>query len=160
MPEIVSFKISGGEELARALESKPPAAAKKIIRVALRAAVVPWRDEMVARVRKGWHVFSSALDARGLHARGGHGQGGREREFGVISQNIRVAANIDGSGYAGQAAVFPAKRGFWSIFLEFGTKHARAFPFIRAAFEARKQEVLNRFIDEAREQLRDDLGLQ
>lgn len=161
MAEIFSFKISGGAELARALEEKPPIVARKIIRRSLRVAVRPWREEMIARVRKGWHVFGSALEAKGLRApRGGRGERGRQREFGVISRNIQIKTTIGRSGFDGTAAVMPSKRGFWARYLEFGTKHQRAFPFIRPAFESRKQEVLEAFIEDAREQLREDLGLQ
>jgi HK97 gp10 family phage protein len=161
MGDGISFKISGGAELARLLEEKPPAVARQIIRRSLRVAVSPWREEMIARVRKGWHVFGAALEAKGLRApRGGRGERGRQREFGVIAANIRISTKIGASGFEGSAAVMPSKRAFWARFLEFGTKHARAFPFIRPAFETRKQEVLDKFMEDVREQLRDELRLK
>ena len=160
MPDSVTFKINGAAELARDLESKPPIVAREIIRSSLRGAVKPWRDEMVARVRRGWHVFS-ATHVRGL--RGGHrGQSyaGRSREFGVIAKNILIRSKIDGSGFSGTAAVTPSNRAFWSKFLEFDTKHQRAFPFIVPAFESGKGDVLNAYIAGVRERLSADMGLR
>ena len=100
-------------------------------------------------MRKGWHVFSSGLEAIGLkRQRGATRYGGRQREYGVIAQNIRISTSVDSSGYGGTAAVSPSKRAFWAKFLEFRTKHAPAYPFIRPAFESRKEDVLEEFLDD------------
>lgn len=156
-----SFKITGGEELAKALESKPPVVARAIIKDSLKRAVVPWREEMIDRVRKGWHVFSSGLEAIGLkRQRGATRFKGRQREYGVIAQNIRVSTTVDDSGYSGTAAVSPSKRAFWAKFLEFGTRHEKSIPFIRPAFETRKQDVLEEFIEDVRDRLRTEMGLK
>ena len=165
MVDNVTFKITGGEELARALEQKPPIVARQIIRGSLRVAVAPWREEMIARVRRGWHVFSSAIAAAGLRApREGRGGAGRQREFGVIARNIQIQTKIGSSGYEGQAAVLPSKKAFWARFLEFGFKHVGGkriwFPFIRPAFESGKGEVLDKFTADVREQLRSELGMR
>lgn len=156
----IKVTITGADELAHKLESEPPIVARHILQTSLRKAVRPLREEMISRVRRGWHIFSSSLGAKGLHARKGHGQGGREREFGVISENILIRAKVGPGDYQGSAAVFPSKRAFWAKFLEFGTRKMGALPFMRPAFEVRKQEVLDDFIEDVREQLRDSLGLK
>ena len=160
MPDGVTFKITGAAELAHELESKPPIVAREIIRSSLRGAVKPWRDEMVSRVRRGWHVFSST-HVRGL--RGGHrGQSyaGRSREFGVIAKNILIRSKIDSSGFSGTAAVTPSGRAYWSKFLEFGTRKMQRFPFMVPAFESRKGDVLNAYIADVRDRLHSDMGLR
>jgi len=158
MSDGVQFKITGGDELAKLLESRPPILASRIIRTSLRGAVQPWKQEMIARVRRGWHVFSHAI----LKGRKGQGKlaGGREREYGVIADHIVVKTTVDAGGFSGSAAVYPTKKAFWAKFLEFGTVKMRAFPFIRPAFESRKQEVLDRFVEDVKEQLRGDLDLR
>lgn len=171
MPSIVTFRIEGGDEIARALESKPPAIARQMIATSLRDAAAIWQREMITLVHRGWHVFSSSVEAAGLKVRGGHGLGGREREFGVIAANIQVQAKPEGD-YAGVATVGPGGKAFWARFLEFGTAssarsgkkrahHAtRAYPFIRPAFESQKDAVLEKFTDDLREQLRAELGMK
>jgi HK97 gp10 family phage protein len=159
MSDGIQFKITGADELARALEERPPIVARKIIRTSVRKAVQPWREEMIARVRRGWHVFSRT-GLKGLRGPRGRSFAGRSREFGVIASRIVVRAKVGASGFEGSAAVFPSRGAFWARFLEFGTRKMRAFPFIRPAFEARKEEVLAAFIEDVREQLTKDLGLK
>lgn len=154
MAEIITFRISGGAELAKALESKPPIVAREIIRSSLRESVEPWREEMAARVRRGWHVFARTKikGQRGSFA-------GREREFGVIARNIIIRSQIEASGFSGSAQVYPGKRGFWSRFLEFGSRKMRPYPFIAPAFESRKNDVLAAYIGALRERLQKEMGL-
>lgn len=155
MADEVSFKITGTEELAKVLETKPAIVAQRIIRQSLREAVRAWREEMIARVRKGWHVFARTKikGQRGTLA-------GREREYGVISNSIAISSEIGAGGFEGTAAVHPTKRAFWSRFLEFGTRKMPAYPFIRPAFESRKEEVLEKFVEDVRDQLREGMGLK
>jgi HK97 gp10 family phage protein len=159
MSDGIQFKLTGVAELARALEEKPPIVARRIISTSVRKAVQPWREEMIARVRRGWHLFSRT-GIKGLRGPRGKTFAGREREFGVIAGSIVVRAHVGASGFEGSAAVFPSRRAFWARFLEFGTRKMRAFPFIRPAFETRKEEVLAAYIADVREQLAKDLGLK
>lgn len=156
MPDSITVRITGADELARALTEKPPIVAREIIRTSLRDAARPWREEMIQRVRRGWHVFQHAI------LKGKRGQGtapaGREREYGVIASHIFTRVQVGASGFDGSASVYPSKRAFWASFLEFGTRKMRAFPFMRPSFEARKQEVLDRFVEDVREKLQKDLG--
>jgi HK97 gp10 family phage protein len=157
MSNIVTFKLSGADELARKLETLPPAIARRIIRTSLRHAVDPWRQQMISRVRRGWHVFSStrvkAKSVRGTY-------GGRSREYGVIARNIRIRAQIGAGGFEGSAAVYPSSRAFWSKFLEFGTRKMQRFPFVVPAFESGKSQVTALFIADVREQLHKEMSLR
>src|ERR1700730_1925663 len=115
MPDSITVRITGADELARALTEKPPIVAREIIRTSLRDAAQPWREEMIQRVRRGWHVFQHAI------LRGKRGQGkapaGREREYGVIASHILTRVQVGASGFDGSAYVHPSKRAFWALFL-------------------------------------------
>ena len=158
--DAISFKLSGAEALAAALETKPTIAARQIMRTAIGKAVQPWREEMAARVRRGWHVFARTRGIKGLRPKKGMSFAGRSREFGVIAKNIIIRTQIGASGFEGSAAVFPKKSAFWSLFLEFGARKGKmhAFPFMVPAFESRKQDVLALYIAEVRAQLHKEMG--
>ena len=134
MPNIVEVKITGLAELEEKLERLPIRVSRRILRTGLLAAAFVWVREMEARARQGWH----------------HGQGkGAGKQFGVLAKNIVTRATVK-SDLEGSVGVGPAKGAFWSKFLEFGTSKMQAFPFIRAAFEARKQDVLEEFAIETK----------
>jgi HK97 gp10 family phage protein len=154
MPDTIQFSIRGVAELATALESKPPIVARQIIRESLRKSVEPWREEMAARVRRGWHVFSRTK-VKGQR----RSFAGRSREYGVIAKSILIRSQIGASGFDGVASVSPSKRGFWARFLEFHTRKMPAYPFIVPAFESRKGDVLAAYIADLRYQLHREMGL-
>lgn len=154
MPDVVKFSLGGTQELARKLESLPPVVARQIIRTALRTAVEPWREQMIARVRRGWHVFKRTK-VKGQRK----SLGGRSRDYAVIARNIRIRVDIGAGGYDGTAAVYPAKFAFWSYFLEKGTKKMRDFPFVEPAFEIGKNEVLANYIANVRDLLHKEMSL-
>jgi HK97 gp10 family phage protein len=159
MPDEIKFTIGGADELARALESKPPIVARQILQTGLRKAVDPWKKQMVARVQRGWHIFSSTkvTRAEGKTIRGTFG--GRSREFGVIARNIRIRTDLGAGGFEGSASVYPSRRGYWAKFLEFGTRKMRRFPFVVPAFESGKDEVLAKFVGEVRDQLHKEMNV-
>lgn len=147
----IELKIAGGAELERKLEELPRKAAERIVRRECQAAAVPWRDEMASRVRRGWHVWqrTTLRDRRNKRT----AEGGRTRDFGVIATNIRMQTSVEPGDLASSTRVYPDPRAFWAKFLEFGTAHQRAFPFIRPSFESEKSTVLDRFISGVRDAL-------
>jgi HK97 gp10 family phage protein len=155
MSDIVQFSLTGAEDLARKLQQLPPVVARQIIRTSLKDSVDPWKQQMIARVRRGWHIFSRTK-VKGQK----RSFAGRSREFGVIARNIRVRTDVGASGFEGTAYVYPAKAEFWSKFLEFGTKKMQRFPFVEVSFEAGKSEVLASFINNVRDQLHKEMGLR
>lgn len=130
----IEIKLTGFDELQRKLEELPPRAAKQALRTGLLAGGEIWRREMEATVRQGWHHFRKHKGAS---------------EYGVLARNIGTSARIT-SDLAGSIAIGPRKKGFWALFLEFGTRKMPAFPFIRRAFETRKQDVLEEFAIETK----------
>jgi HK97 gp10 family phage protein len=141
MADIVEAKISGGAELFEALENLPKAAAKAIIRAGLRSAAGIWRAEMKQRAQKGWHVWK------------GSKRQGRSRDFAFVSEHIGMKVVVRGDELEGTCQVGPVRKGFWSLFMEFGTRHSSAHPFIRQSFDARRTDVLDQFITVCKEKL-------
>jgi hypothetical protein len=158
MPDVVTFSITGAREIAEALEKRPPIAARQIIQMSLRGSVEPWRQEMISRVQRGWHIFgrTKVTGIKGIK-RGTFA--GRSREYAVIARNVLIRTQIEPGGFAGDAKVFPSKRAFWSKFLEFGTRHQRQFAFVVPAFESGKGAVLASFIANVRTRLQKDLSV-
>jgi HK97 gp10 family phage protein len=152
MPDEFKFTIGGADEIARELQSKPPIIARQILSSSLRKSVVPWREQMIQRVQRGWHIFERTK-VKGM--RGSFG--GRSREFGVIARNIRIRVDMGAGSFEGSAAVYPSSRAFWAKFLEFGTKKMRKFPFVVPAFESGKSEVLGLLIADIRQQLNKEM---
>jgi HK97 gp10 family phage protein len=148
MPDGVSVTVKGAAELEDALARLPLIAAKAIVKVALVAAGKIFLDEMKARVRRGFHVFKSG---QGKYK--GQRLKGRTREYGVLSRAMGETVVVASDGLGGIVKVGPRKKAFWALFLEFGTARSPAFPFIRPAFETKKQAVLEKFIDTCREEL-------
>jgi HK97 gp10 family phage protein len=159
MASIVEVKISGLDELEEKLEHLPIKVSRTIIRRSLKEAAQIFLDEMKARVRRGVHHFKGSQDA-----------------FAVIQKSIgmrlRVTSDLEGS-----ATVGVPKSVFWAKFVEFGTK-ARfrgkksggkrsggptgtmpSYPFVRPAFEAKKQEVLDKFVTDVKQAL-NEAGLK
>jgi HK97 gp10 family phage protein len=156
MAKAVEVKISGLAEIQDKLEHLPIKASRKIMRRSLREAAQIWLDEMKARVRRGPHHFKGGSDL-----------------FGVIAKTLsmRVSSRSDVSG---SAVVGVPKKVFWASFVEFGTKvrfrgkksggkrsgattgQMPAFPFMRPAFEAKRQEVLDKFVADMKQSLEEE----
>jgi HK97 gp10 family phage protein len=131
---VIEINITGLDKIEAALENMPIRASRQIMRTGLKFATFIWQREMESRVRQGWH-----------HAKGKNAQ----RQFGFIANHVETKVTVK-SDLEGTAGVGPAKSAFWAKFLEFGTSKAPAYPFIRAAFESRKQDVLDEFIIETK----------
>jgi HK97 gp10 family phage protein len=159
MAKIVDVKISGLSEIQEKLEHLPIKASRTIMRRSLRVAAQIWVDEMKSRVRRGPHHFKGGFDL-----------------FGVIAKTIGMRLKVN-SDLQGSATVGVPKKVFWARFVEFGTKvrfrgkksggkrtggttgQMPAFPFARPAFEAKKQEVLDKFKADLKQAL-EEAGLK
>jgi HK97 gp10 family phage protein len=150
----VTVTVTGADEIEQKLARLPVIAAKAIIKIALQRAGKIWADEMRARVRRGFHVFKSGqAKYKGVRIQG------RSRDFGVLSRSIGSQVIVAADGLGGQVKVGPRKKAYWGLFLEFGTKRQPAFPFIRPAFETKKEAVLENFLETCKEEL-DKAGLK
>ncbi len=160
--DVVECKISGTKELEDALERLPRDVARKIVKKSLASSARLWLDEMKRTVQQGWHVFSfTKVTKADAGKRGGAGTyGGREQEFGVVSRSISLRVKLDPDELGGVAQVGPPKKAFWALWLEFGRKGQRKYPFIRPSFDAKKDEVLAKYADSIRAELKSSMGLK
>jgi hypothetical protein len=148
MAKVVEVKITGLSEIQEKLEQLPIKGSRAIMRRSLRAAGQIWLAEMKTRVVRGIHHFK-----------------GGNTLFGVIAKTLtmRVSARSDVSG---SVTVGVPKKVFWAVFMEKGTKvrfrkkggttgqvPKDTYAFAVPAFEAKKQEVLDKFVADAREAL-------
>jgi HK97 gp10 family phage protein len=172
--KVIEVKISGLDKLEDALERAPLRVARNIMRRSLAAAVKPWQQEMISRVRRGWHHFASTA-VKGIRAPGGGAFGGRSRDFGVIARSIGISTSVR-SDLEGVARVGVSGKAFWAKFLEFGTgsrerkqrgkrskgnaggNYMPAFPFVGPAGQSRSQEVLDTFTTGIRSEIEQELG--
>jgi len=149
-------KIDGLDVLQRKLETFPLAVARRCFREAMTFAVRVWVDEMRARAPK--------LDKVKLSENPRY-----VRTPGYLSQHIGVRLTINRDLQA-SAQVGPGKSAYWGLFQELGRRAAAAGlklpawlggrgrrsgeasamaarPFVRPSFEARADDVINRFAD-------------
>jgi|SRR5579863_1499575 len=73
---------------------------------------------------------------------------------GFLRTQITMSSKAKG-GDEGKITVMvgPSKKAYYGIFQEFGTRYMRAKPFMRPAFEETKDEVLNKFVEDLKEEL-------
>ncbi len=127
---MANVEIKGLRELMLALEKLPAEVQKKPVQQALRAAAKPMRDAAIAN--------ASAF-----------------RDTGTVEKNIKVVRSkvYNGKNYVHGVVLRvlnSSKRRrakgmgdpFYWKFLEFGTVHAPARPFLRPAFESNKDRAL------------------
>lgn len=114
MPKI-SMRFEGGAELAKALSELSTRISKQMLREALTEAAEPIaeRASRLAPRRPG------APD---------------------IADHIAVMTSRSETGAA--VAVGPTTEFFYGLFLEFGTVHMKAFPFLRPAFDEGASKAL------------------
>lgn len=133
----VTVKFTGGDALQKTLETLPINIARRLLRQAILKAVWIWKEEIELRAPRLEDV-KLALKKRDVRI-----PGDLARHIGV-----RVTVNSD---LEGVAQVGPSRRTFWGIFFEFGTHKMSARPFIAPAYEAKKQAVLDKFVEEGRQ---------
>lgn len=112
---VTKFQIYGGKEFADNLNDLSKAARKKNLYAILRPAAEPIRERAGATVR-------------------------RRKPAPDIADNmvISIVQKVEGERvdeFQAAVAVGPAKGFGHGKFLEYGTVHARAFPFMRPAFD-------------------------
>jgi len=132
----VDFEVKGLKELDKALNELPLRARGSVLRGALNKAATP-----------------IAAEARRLAPR--RKDEPEDRQYGPLYRSIRKSASTPRAknNYTAEVKVGPSKRGFYGMFLEFGTSKMPAHPFLRPAFESQSQEALDIFSKELGERI-------
>src|SRR5690348_3867575 len=137
-----TVRITGLDDALEKLRTLPEKLAKQGLKKALIAGAEPIRLSMAQKVKRGWHVWQSKSM-------------GRSRDFGFVSDHITTTVQIHADNMSGTARVGPAKKGFWAMFLEFGTSKMRAFPFVRPAFDENREKSVRAFTESLRQTLQE-----
>lgn len=154
MPNSVTVKIDGLDALDEKLRALPPKFARRAMRQALRPAVQIWKEAMVSGARKltGW--MASQITIR-ISTPPSDAEHGRARVTIAAKQDPTRISTRGTRGRYGRAKHVPSalNEALWN---EFGTVKMPARPFIRPAFESKKQSVLDRLISELRSILNEE----
>lgn len=144
MADVVTVKVQGLEELERKLYELPTKFAKKYVRQALRAGARVFRDEIKQNAprRTGWLASQIAVTTS---IRGSELQG---------KANIGVRKKQDPARHATHVPA-AADEARWA---ELGTSKQPARPFMRPAFDSKKDAVLARFAEVLKAGLSDIFG--
>ncbi len=114
--------MSGARELERVLRKLPRRLAERELTSAARAGANVIRKEARARVPRG-SAPSAATE-----------------KYGPLHKNIRVA-RVKKTGLSVEMAIHNG-RAFWGSFLEFGTRHIAARPWMSPAFDTSVRPAL------------------
>lgn len=148
MPNSVTVKLEGMDEVQEKLQSVPQKVARRWMREALNPAVRIWREEMFTLARKltGW--MASQLTIR-VSVPPSDGEHGRARVTVAARQDPTRTSGQGTRGRYGREEHVPSalNEALWN---EFGTIKMPARPFIRPAFESKKQAVLDKLIERLR----------
>jgi len=138
-------KITGLDDLLEKFKTFPPAFSRRLFRGAMRTAATIFENEISMRAPRLEILPSHTNKVRVKKAN-------ERRRPGDLAMHIGMASRIN-SDLEGWVRVGPSKRTFWGMFLEFGTHKMKARPFIRPAFEAVKERVLGKFVEEGKRTL-------
>ena len=138
----VTVKIEGLEELRRALQEAGPKLAKRAMRKAL---------------RKGAEVFVEAAKSRAPVLK----EGTPQRRPGELRDSIDASIKLSTKEEKGVAHIGPKSEkgkgsqqpGVYGMFVEFGSVHGPAQPYMRPAFEGSRERALEVVQNEIRDGL-------
>ncbi|HEX4499854.1 MAG TPA: HK97-gp10 family putative phage morphogenesis protein [Scandinavium sp.] len=134
----VTIELTGGEQLTDYLVELPEKMMERVVRRSLYAGISKIQDE----ARKDAPVL--AVAGQGPHYPG------------ELRDNIRVSTGRRGDVMRARCGITP--EAFYGRFLEFGTRHAPAYPFMRPAADAASGAAAQQVIDTATENCRTELG--
>jgi len=124
----VKMNLTGGAELARALNAVSLTVRRRALYGALKAAAAPMRDRMEQLAPRGPvapHIQDSIVIAA-------------ERRVGSVAGGRWQAVDE----FQAAVAVGPNAKYFYGLFLEYGTVKQSAQPFMRPAFDSTGGEAL------------------
>jgi HK97 gp10 family phage protein len=131
-----TVRISGAKEMEALLLKLPDYLAKQVVTAALKKAAEPILEEARSLAPVG-------QESKGRVRLRQTRKGVTISNYGKLKLNLRIS---DISKYRPHDATVAVTIGkaFWGMFLEFGTRHQNAQPFMRPAFESKKMIALNR----------------
>jgi len=132
----IEIEVQGLKGVEDALSQAGPKLAKRALRKALSAA----GQTMVGAAKRRAPVLTKAT---------------KQRRPGELRDSVGMTIRLSPKGESGMVHVGPVKDkargkqapGVWGLFVEFGSVHGAAQPFMRPAFEQSNQPALEKFTD-------------
>lgn len=148
-----TVRVAGLDGVLERLQALPAAVGAKgggPARAALAKGARVFRDQAIANAPRDTGLLQESIVAR--RDSKPHLIGASEAYFVGVKRKAKRYANTKrnrGKGRAGKTYFVDGTAYYW-MFAEFGTEKMAARPFLRPAFEARKEEALNVIVDELR----------
>lgn len=128
--EFIAIERASVRKALRALES-----VKKAVR----------NRAMKKAAELGGTIMLAEIRSRAPVRRSGSRSGGTNRKAGLLRSSIGMRVRLF-RGKEARAQIGPSKEAFYGLFVEFGTVHAAARPFMRPAFDAKKKQAADKII--------------
>ena len=129
------MKIKGLRQLERAMRKLPGKVAVKVARGATLSG---------ANIIKKEAKLRAPIRTVGTYKKRGSGKNVSYISWpGNLSESIIARQNKKGSGFI-QYGVGTNDKGFYGHMVEFGTEHSAPHPFMRPAFDAKKQDAVKK----------------
>jgi HK97 gp10 family phage protein len=141
MVDGVKIKVEGLAELDRKLRSLGPKIARSALRSSLNAAAQVIKKDAILRAP----VLTGRLAKKAIYVT-------RSRSSATPTKEVYVVG-VRQWKRGGKVKAYGPQDAFYWRFLEFGTKHIAARPFLVPAFETKKQEAFERFKQKLREKI-------
>lgn len=132
-----TVRIHGAKELEAVLKQLPEHMAKQVVRAALRKAAVPILDEArrlapVGQESKGRTRLRTTKKGKVTVA-----------NYGKLRGELKIITVPDSKSKSSASVAISVGKAYWGMFVEFGTRHQAAKPFLRPAFDAKWRESLD-----------------
>lgn len=135
-----STRMTGLAELEKRLKELPKEVQDKPIKAGLRGAAKVLKDEIIAtaphddETPDGVHISENVQIARSRRRSG--------PDVEVVTVGIRYGSRVDGDGKKRKTE---GAAWYWKL-IEFGTSRIAADPFMRDAFKAKRQAMVDAFL--------------
>lgn len=140
-----TYGIAGIPELKEALDKLPKAISGRALDNAVRKATNVITDEIRARAPMRTDPTPKRLSDKSDKRRK---PGYLKKKVGTQRINVTYTSAYYTAGMRHNAFTGKARGAFYAYFVEYGTKHMAAKPFIRPAYDAKKTEALNTLLTE------------
>lgn len=136
----IEFKFTGTEQLVAKFKELSESARREIATPAAKDAMTIVRDDAILRAYRVDDPKTASVIAKNVMM-SQRKKLGEETGVVIFSVGVRTGGNR------------PGGKNFWWYFVELGTEHARAHPFLRPALYNNRVEVFQEFISSAKYQL-------
>ena len=126
--------LTGARELNAVLKKLPVSIGQKVLIASLRPGANIVKKEAIQRSPAGHRTAVRKLQ--------GKKSKGQVVNYGTIKSNLKTTVTFKSN--QGSTIAIHVGKAFWAMFMEFGTRHQPARPFMRPAFDQVKHRALDK----------------